>query len=102
SFLPELLWRCATLRNVSELQDEVDDLVLIYGRAELIQSLRRLLIKVDDLFLLSGEAAGLGDDRPGQIFIRNLDIVGAAHLGEEQAQLHAPLGDVAILALELL
>src|SRR5688572_17366860 len=102
AFLAELIRVGATLGHLREFQDEVDDLVLIYGCAELIQSLRRLLIIFDHLLLLARKAAGLGDDRAGQIIIRNLDIVGAADFRQQQAQLHAPLGDVAVLGLELL
>ena len=53
------------------------------------------------MLFLAGIAPRLGDQAPVQLLLRHLDVVALTDLGQEQTQAHAPLGDLAILRLQL-
>src|SRR5262249_61096818 len=72
--LCQFLWSNLALADLGEFDDEVDDLLFVERRAQLDQSLRRLLVVLDHLLLLPGVAPGLVDDGATQLVVGDLDL----------------------------
>ena len=62
---------------------------------------RVALEELDDLALLARKAHRLAHHRLLQLLALDLDLVLRSDVGEDQTQAHAPLGDGAVLGLEL-
>ena len=61
-----------------------------------------LAVELEHLALLAGIAHRLAHDRLVELLRRHVDVVGAADIGQQQAEPHAALGDLAVLRLRLL
>src|SRR5215211_328282 len=74
-------------------------LVLENGRAQARQRVRVLAVNIPDLLLLAGKLARALDHGAADLLVRDLDAVALADLGQDEAEAHAPLGDLAVLRL---
>src|SRR6185437_3577251 len=89
----------ADFRN---FEDVVDHLVLENGGAQIVERPRLVAIVFNDLALLAGIAPRLLHEGAIEFLLGHLNIVAAPHLGKEQSQPHPPLGDGAVLRLDLI
>ena len=71
--------RYGLLIHLSEFKDEVDDLIFEQGRPDVVDRPRRVAEELEHLALLTRIALRLGDQRPVQFVLGNLDIVAPTH-----------------------
>src|SRR4051812_40227645 len=93
-FLVEFFPRNLLLGHLRKLNQEVDDLLLIDRRAQARDRLRIVAVVLPNLLLLAWELACPLDDGALHLFVRHLDLVLVADLGDHQPEPHAPLGDL--------
>src|SRR5690606_16875736 len=101
-FLQKLVLADRLFLDLGLGDDQVDDLVLEDRGAELGLGVGVLAQQVEHLLGLSAVLHRLAADGFGEFLLGHLDVVGAADLGEHEAETHPPLGDLAVLLLELL
>src|ERR1700742_2744148 len=97
--LEQFFARDLLLGHVSELEDEIDDLVLVNRRAELSERIDVVAIVVPDFLLATGHLTRALDDRTTDLVIGDGDLVLFTNLRQHETKPDAPVGDLAIFVL---
>src|SRR6185312_16916533 len=97
--LVKLLARYLLLGHLGELDQEIDDLLLIDRCPQARERLRIVAVVFPDLLFLTGELARTIDDRALHLFVRHLDLVLVADLGDDEPKPYAALRDLLVVGL---
>ncbi len=100
--LHQLLDGDLLLRRLGLLEDVVDHLFLEDRRAQVRERSRVLLVVLVDELFLAGITPRLLDQGPLQFFLVDLQLLPVADLTEQEPQPHAPLGNLAVISLQLI
>ena len=100
--LKQHVLRHCLLSRLGLFDDEIDDLVLDDGRAQLCERSGGLLVVLVYRLLLPWETPSLLDQDAAQLVLRDLDVVLLGDLANDEAEADAALRDAAILGAGLL